>query len=210
MDGPPSNNITKPTRYISDTCENLTNEEKYNLRRSSLVNRVQSERKRNSPKQPKPKTRPPPLSKYRRKTANHRERERMKDMNDAFELLRKSVPLSEESDPKQTKVTTLKQAMNYITALRRVLGYEHGQVDSDGASSSRGSECSTASSTSQCAPMPCHEQLNSDGESSSPSFCGISSGDESPCHNDHLDLISSFDLEDDLCLDFDVDGTLML
>lgn len=38
------------------------------------------------------KHRPPPLSKYRRKTANARERSRMKEINSAFETLRKAVP----------------------------------------------------------------------------------------------------------------------
>lgn len=38
------------------------------------------------------KNRPPPLSKYRRKTANARERSRMKEINSAFETLRKAVP----------------------------------------------------------------------------------------------------------------------
>ncbi|ESO96435.1 hypothetical protein LOTGIDRAFT_159845 [Lottia gigantea] len=189
----------------------LSQQEKYNFRTSSLVSRVQSERKRNQPKQPKPKSRPPPLSKYRRKTANHRERERMQDMNDAFEALRKAVPGPGESDPKQTKVTTLKLALDYIAALRNVLGYGCDSSESDTASSSRGSEFSEQSSNadnSQCEQMSC-DILNSDGESSSLSMCGVSSSDESSSNNE-LDFTTPFDLGDDLCIDFDVDVALML
>lgn len=49
--------------------------------------REKSDRGKNNIKQ-----RPPPLSKYRRKTANARERSRMKEINSAFETLRKAVP----------------------------------------------------------------------------------------------------------------------
>ncbi|KAJ9583623.1 hypothetical protein L9F63_022035 [Diploptera punctata] len=37
----------------------------------------------------RPKQKPPPLSKYRRKTANARERDRMREINAAFETLRR-------------------------------------------------------------------------------------------------------------------------
>lgn len=104
----------------------------YNLRRSSLVNRVVSERRRKEPRQPKPKTKPPPLSKYRRKSANARERTRMVDINDGFAQLRSVLPTIEAS-AKMTKITTLRLALNYISALRQTLGYEN----EDDASSTR-------------------------------------------------------------------------
>lgn len=74
----------------------------------------------------KPKQKPPPLSKYRRKTANARERHRMKEINDAFETLRNAIPTvhfvnENVSNEKMTKITTLKLAMNYISALSHTL-----------------------------------------------------------------------------------------
>lgn len=69
---------------------------------------------------------PQPLSKYRRKTANARERSRMREINNAFEALRRAVPASEiTGNPvpceKLTKITTLRLAMRYITALSTAL-----------------------------------------------------------------------------------------
>lgn len=78
-----------------------------------------------------------PLSKYRRKTANARERSRMREINDAFESLRKVIPNSDSPsrDPnseKMTKITTLRLAMKYISALNNLL---HDQdLESDGES----------------------------------------------------------------------------
>ncbi|CAF4856981.1 unnamed protein product [Pieris macdunnoughi] len=67
-----------------------------------------------------------PLSKYRRKTANARERSRMREINRAFETLRRAVPAAEiTGNPvpceKLTKITTLRLAMRYITALSTAL-----------------------------------------------------------------------------------------
>jgi len=81
------------------------------------------------------KHKPPPLSKYRRKTANARERSRMREINCAFETLRRAVPPLPSGAPvtptpppppprgceKLTKITTLRLAMNYITALTQIL-----------------------------------------------------------------------------------------
>lgn len=74
------------------------------------------------------KTKAPPLSKYRRKTANARERTRMKEINSAFEVLRKCVPQSvngggdnSQSNEKLTKITTLRLAMTYINMLSNAL-----------------------------------------------------------------------------------------
>ncbi|XP_054743031.1 helix-loop-helix protein delilah [Anastrepha obliqua] len=73
------------------------------------------------------KSKAPPLSKYRRKTANARERTRMREINSAFENLRHCVPPSiavDETGPtneKLTKITTLRLAMKYINLLSEVL-----------------------------------------------------------------------------------------
>lgn len=66
-----------------------------------------------------------PLSKYRRKTANAKERERMREINNAFHALRNAVPGGHVAKPekgeRQTKLNILKLAMNYIEALSEVL-----------------------------------------------------------------------------------------
>lgn len=103
--------------------------EKYSLRQRSKrennkVNKssTKSSKEKKDPKN-KPKTKAAPLSKYRRKTANARERTRMKEINSAFETLRKCLPISMQSgdicatNEKLTKITTLKMAMNYIEML---------------------------------------------------------------------------------------------
>lgn len=75
-------------------------------------------------RQSKPKQKPAPLSKYRRKTANARERSRMREINQAFETLRRAVPqmtITHQTNEKLTKITTLRLAMKYISALSSVL-----------------------------------------------------------------------------------------
>ncbi|XP_042208760.1 neurogenic differentiation factor 6-like [Homarus americanus] len=106
--------------------------EKYALRPRTIIKRLQQERTRHEvPRRPsRCKQRPPPLSKYRRKTANARERHRMKQINNAFESLRKILPDAMEVQPSSsssmTKITTLRLAVNYIRALSDVL--EDGDV----------------------------------------------------------------------------------
>lgn len=75
----------------------------------------------------KSKQKAAPLSKYRRKTANARERIRMREINSAFEHLRNCVPLSicegspTTNNEKLTKITTLRLAMKYISTLNDIL-----------------------------------------------------------------------------------------
>lgn len=100
--------------------------EKYGLRPRTIIKRLQQEKVRQDvPKKSiRTKSRPAPLSKYRRKTANARERHRMKEINNAFETLRKVLPDAEEIQPtscSMTKITTLRLAVNYIRALSEVL-----------------------------------------------------------------------------------------
>lgn len=78
-------------------------------------------------KSEKPKSKAAPLSKYRRKTANARERTRMREINSAFEHLRQCVPVSitgvetPSTNEKLTKITTLRLAMKYIRILSEIL-----------------------------------------------------------------------------------------
>eukprot|EP00092_Neocalanus_flemingeri_P040965 GFUD01044604.1.p1 GENE.GFUD01044604.1~~GFUD01044604.1.p1 ORF type:complete len:319 (-),score=100.70 GFUD01044604.1:60-929(-) len=64
------------------------------------------------------------LSKYRRKTANAKERERMKKMNEVFVSLKNVIPdrnVDDIEDEKETKVTTLKSAIAYINCLKKLI-----------------------------------------------------------------------------------------
>lgn len=63
------------------------------------------------------------VHRYRRKTANARERSRMREINEAFEALRRAVPhlAVDAHNEKLTKITTLRLAMKYISALNGLL-----------------------------------------------------------------------------------------
>ena len=130
----------------------------YNLRSSSLINRLQTEQRQASPRKPKAKAKPPPLSKYRRRTANSRERNRMREINDAFDVLRQAIPDYQETGEgsKMTKITTLRLALNYISALRGMLGYEEDMCVDGGSSPD--------SHTSGHMVSPSHSELSSDGQ----------------------------------------------
>lgn len=101
------------------------------LRESSVARRIEAERRRNQPRQ---RNQPgkPKLSKYRRKCANAKERERMSKVNDMFDKLKTIVPegLSKDLEDKETKVTTLRSAIVYINELQQLLtDYDAGSVD---------------------------------------------------------------------------------
>lgn len=171
----------------SDHSSSSRRSRSYNLRRSSLVNRVESEKKRCQPREPKTKAKPPPLSKYRRKTANARERGRMQDINDAFEQLRRVIPELPGAQGKLTKITTLRLAMNYIDALSEML--RNDENDRAEAASSTSDLGSTGSNSDTCSSPG-----GSCSESSSPA-------------------ISSLDLSDKMCLGssgIDSDGDSLL
>lgn len=112
-----------PHRSLSPPDSKIV--DKYGLRPRTIIKRIQLEKTRQeiiTTKEPR-KPKPPPLSKYRRKTANARERNRMKEINDAFATLRGILPSfsSRRTSTGMTKITTLKLATSYIQALSDVL-----------------------------------------------------------------------------------------
>lgn len=131
-----------------DSSSKPLNGPEYNLRPRSLQVKFETtERRRGSTKrEPKPKQKPPPLSKYRRKTANARERTRMQEINRAFENLRNVVPQFPcklgADNGKLTKITTLRLAVNYIAALTQILR----QADDDEEIPEGGSEADSCQS----------------------------------------------------------------
>ncbi|KAK8743358.1 hypothetical protein OTU49_001396 [Cherax quadricarinatus] len=136
---------------LSNHDNNAVSEEKYGLRPRTIIKRLQQERVRQEvPKRTaRPKSRPAPLSKYRRKTANARERHRMKEINNAFESLRKVLPdvmEVEAASPSMTKITTLRLAVNYIRALSHVL---QDESDNDMCSLESSLQCSFQDSLQQ-------------------------------------------------------------
>ena len=161
-----TNKTPGPQCKSRNAAVHAKNYEKYSLRPRSIQNRIEVEKRRveEKPKKgnakPKPKSKPPPLSKYRRKTANARERDRMKDINAAFEQLQKSVPsypiLPTNSQGKTceklTKITTLKLAMNYIQALSDMLNGASETVPAVGTGESTLMEIETSSPTVE---VPC-------------------------------------------------------
>lgn len=166
--------------------------DKYNLRKSSLRIRVEVERKQQQPRQKKPKSRPPPLSKYRRRSANARERCRMKEMNEAYEELKKVLPhlalgtcesstwdsgtssssrQTDSSNNKPTKVAVLRVAINYIAALRGLLGYDDNN--------------------SNPSHNLCSDDLGSDAASTSAASTTGTSGDEESLLSSDMDATVS-------------------
>ncbi|RZC38752.1 HLH domain containing protein [Asbolus verrucosus] len=125
--------------------------DKYSLRPRSARRRGLAEDAPAAKRQAKPKQKPAPLSKYRRKTANARERSRMREINQAFEALRRAVPqmsVAHQANEKLTKITTLRLAMKYISALSAVLSSNEPAQDL----------------LSDCSELDCF-LLESDGES---------------------------------------------
>lgn len=96
----------------------------------------------------------PCTHRYRRKTANARERSRMREINEAFEALRRAVPhlAVEAHNEKLTKITTLRLAMKYISALSGLL-------------SAAPTAATSSSSSSSCPPAV-----------TGPALCGIGGG----------------------------------
>ena len=91
-----------------ETVETLPDKSR-SLRHSSVQKRLETEKARSQPRVRDKISKKYRLSKYRRKTENAKERERMKKFNEAFTTLRKILPNSKLSDEniqceKDTKV----------------------------------------------------------------------------------------------------------
>ena len=120
---------------VDDSVDNNNNNEcsedvsvvqsrKYQLRPRSLKARHRCDPDWSLSESVGPKSRPPPLSRYRRKTANARERYRMRQINTAFESLRGVLPswvCRRRAAADMTKITTLKLASAYIRSLQDML-----------------------------------------------------------------------------------------
>merc|ERR1712154_410951 len=99
-------------------------EKSKSLRRTSVKKRLQTEIKKINPAVKEKVSKKRLLSKYRRKTANAKERERMKKMNDVFATLKSVIPADGKADneeEKETKVTTLRSAISYINCLKQLI-----------------------------------------------------------------------------------------
>uniref|UniRef100_A0A182JSD3 BHLH domain-containing protein n=1 Tax=Anopheles christyi TaxID=43041 RepID=A0A182JSD3_9DIPT len=132
-----SRRTTLEAKSVSKTTTNST----------TTTTSSSSAREKATPKE-KPKPKAAPLSKYRRKTANARERSRMREINSAFENLRHAVPVavagtsgtsspvsspqcSAASSEKLTKITTLRLAMKYIRILSDMLHGTPGTLENN-------------------------------------------------------------------------------
>lgn len=184
-----------------------TTEKGLELKRDAL-----NEMKRKNSAGGKPKQKPPPLSKYRRKTANARERNRMREINVAFETLRRAVPQISgslnSSNEKLTKITTLRLAMKYIQGLRQILDGTTGRKNGDDSTDfdvflSDGESLSL----SETLPSPDHPFASSFYSEISSPYCPDFHCDDA-LFGIHDSLITSnFDLDDDItnsrfCEDF--------
>ena len=127
------------------STENILPDKSRSLRQSSVARRLETETRRQGgqvtglggvkEKVSKSKR----LSKYRRKTENAKERERMKKFNEAFENLRQKLPNREllientlTGGEKDTKVSALRSAIHYIKCLQSLVAdCDAGNLDQE-------------------------------------------------------------------------------
>ena len=123
-----SNTNTIPVLKSSNNLETKKAKKSYKLRDASVKKREEVETRKNTPRKrgPKPRPKTAPMSKYRRRTANLRERLRMGEINVAFEKLRDKLPnpmaqAGKTKCEKLTKINILHVAINYIRAMENLL-----------------------------------------------------------------------------------------
>ncbi|KAB0798950.1 hypothetical protein PPYR_06830 [Photinus pyralis] len=193
--------VESPTYTDSNNnsdSDKTSSDDKYSLRPRLLRRRNAEQGVEKVPKTrtPKPKQKPAPLSKYRRKTANARERSRMREINQAFETLRRAVPSIYSTDvstnEKLTKITTLRLAMKYISTLSAALNGPD-LINSDFFSDCSDLDCLLLESDGESLPL---RSDFSDNSLTPADFAvdfpeeSLTSVDFSPDFTDHL---SSFD-----------------
>jgi len=123
--------ISSPTPSQDDPAKAIPTKSK-SLRPASVQKRIQTELKLKLPKPKLESKRASRMTKYRRKAANAKERDRMKHLNDAFDRLRSVMPdvKTLAQDDKDTKVTTLRAAITYIGCLQQLMeDLDEGKVD---------------------------------------------------------------------------------
>ena len=128
--------VTKPDREQPSEAEAAA--AKYKLRgQAGAKRRPENEDRLGRKRSPRSKCPASKMSKYRRKTANARERMRMGEINVAYDRLKDTIPLP--SGPslgvgkgkceKLTKINLLHIAINYIRTLQRILDSGEEMVD---------------------------------------------------------------------------------
>ncbi|KAJ8919265.1 hypothetical protein NQ315_003849 [Exocentrus adspersus] len=182
-------NYTDANNNNNDDFENATpaKDEKYSLRPRSLrrvteTAKALSETGTRQNKPHKQKQKAAPLSKYRRKTANARERNRMREINQAFETLRRVIPHMQAAqvpgaNEKLTKITTLRLAMKYISSLSAAL---NGPCDLDPITDYNDLDCLFLESDGESLPLSDHSgSLLASPDFPEPSLSPVDFGDPS-------------------------------
>ncbi|MPC13924.1 Helix-loop-helix protein delilah [Portunus trituberculatus] len=163
----------------------------YQLRPRSLQARRHSDSEWSLQDTLRHKPRPQPLSRYRRKTANARERYRMRQINTAFESLRGVLPswvCSRRAAADMTKITTLRLASAYIRSLQDILD---GNAPEDTCSWVLSSILGDTTKSKGAQPEPVktqHTSVNTQQEADFVSFLCNSS--DTGVFQDNLDSLS--------------------
>jgi len=118
-----------------DDAHEEVDQGKYKLRAQNMKKRVENEDRLGRKRGARNKGGgPSKMSKYRRKTANARERMRMGEINVAYDRLKDTIPLPSASAGKQkceklTKINLLHIAINYIRTLQDILDTGDADID---------------------------------------------------------------------------------
>lgn len=143
--------------------------DKYGLRPRTIIRRLMQARRPRDTSQRLIRVRPQPLTKHRKKLACTRERSYMREINQAFENLRNVLPAAADcrnDDSAVAKMTTIRLALRYITALTHLLEEDDAERSD---SSSNSSQDEKVSSCSQACCDASQSSFTSDDEPQEPS-----------------------------------------